>query len=200
MDKQFSIYSINFRAFYTDEEMEISNKILKTYNQMTDIEKYYNFITKYNVSEEELMLDDYLIKVHEKDGLKEFYKRNEEQTKDWKNHLRKLTISERKKATKDKQIKENRQAKKKSNQNELYNQLKQENKNLVKQMNKLLEDFKGIRQLREDMLKPQNVIQIFSNSLSRTMDIEYKTKVSKDIICITISNYSVMNQLINNGF
>ena len=29
MDKQFSIYSINFRAFYTDEEMEISNKILK---------------------------------------------------------------------------------------------------------------------------------------------------------------------------
>ena len=136
MDKQFSIYSINFRAFYTDEEMEISNKILKTYNQMTDIEKYYNFITKYNVSEEELMLDDYLIKVHEKDGLKEFYKRNEEQTKDWKNHLRKLTISERKKATKDKQIKENRQAKKKSNQNELYNQLKQENKKLVKQMNK----------------------------------------------------------------
>lgn len=200
MDKQFSIYSINFRAFYTDEEMEISNKILKTYNQMTDIEKYYNFITKYNVSEEELILDDYLIKVHEKDGLKEFYKRNEEQTKDWKNHLRKLTISERKKATKDKQIKENRQAKKKSNQNELYNQLKQENKNLVKQMNKLLEDFKGVRQLREDMLKPQNVIQIFSNSLSRTMDIEYKTKVSKDIICITISNYSVMNQLINNGF
>ena len=96
--------------------------------------------------------------------LKEFYKRNEEQTKDWKNHLRKLTISERKKATKDKQIKENRQAKKKSNQNELYNQLKQENKNLVKQMNKLLEDFKGIRQLREDMLKPQDVIQIFSNS------------------------------------
>ena len=63
MDKQFSIYSINFRAFYTDEEMEISNKILKTYNQMTDIEKYYNFITKYNVSEKELMLDDYLIRM-----------------------------------------------------------------------------------------------------------------------------------------
>ena len=54
MDKQFSIYSINFRAFYTDEEMEISNKILKTYNQMTDIEKYYNFISQnYNISKKE---------------------------------------------------------------------------------------------------------------------------------------------------
>ena len=46
MDKQFKIYSINFGAFYTDEEKQINKEKNDVCNQMHDIEAYYKFIIK----------------------------------------------------------------------------------------------------------------------------------------------------------
>jgi hypothetical protein len=62
MDKQYKIYSINFGAFYTEEEKKINKENIDICNQMHDIESYYKFITKYKIKDDELTLEDYLEK------------------------------------------------------------------------------------------------------------------------------------------
>ena len=41
MDKQFKIYSVNFRAFYTEKELKINEELLEIFNNMHSIESYY---------------------------------------------------------------------------------------------------------------------------------------------------------------
>ena len=203
MDKQFNIYSVNFRAFYTDKELELNYKIMEYFNKMHDIEAYYSFLTKYKVSKEELSFKDYSEKRLVKGSLNKYYKTREEENKAWKNYLRKLTLSERKLEIKEKRIKENKSAKKLASSDNSYTELKENKQNKNKELGELLSSFNNnnLRALREESLVSENVISLFDNSLSRTINIECDTdKVDKDIICITISHYDVMNQLIDNGF
>ena len=48
MDKQFQIYSVDFNAFYTEEELNINKKKYEIYNKMHDYENYYDILAKCN--------------------------------------------------------------------------------------------------------------------------------------------------------
>lgn len=199
MDKQFKMYSINFGAFYTDKELEINRKKIEVCNKMHDIEAYYKFINKYKVSIAELSLDNYLEKRKIKGSLNEYYESNKEENKKWEKKLRELTEPERKLKKKFKAISENKKAKRDSNNNEEYKELKKLRIKYNNELKEELKNFKGVRKLREESLLDENLISIFDNSFARTIGIDYD-KTSLDIICITISHYDVMEQLISNGF
>ncbi|MEO2601073.1 hypothetical protein [Clostridium butyricum] len=199
MDKQFKIYSINFGAFYTDEEKEINKQKIDICNKMHDIEAYYKFIEKNRVNEDELTLEDYLTRRTVKGDLNIFYERSKEENKKWEKELRELTESERKLRKKHKIISENKNAKKLARSNEEYQKLKSDRKIINSKLKDKLKEFKGTRKLREDSLLDENLISLFDSSFSRTIGVEYD-KTTLDIICITISHYDVMEQLINNGF
>lgn len=199
MDKQFKMYSINFGAFYTDKELEINRRKIEVCNKMHDIEAYYKFINKYKVSKDELNLKEYLEKRTIKGSLNEYYERRKEENKKWEKELRELTDSERKLKKKFKAISENKKAKKEAINNDEYKKLKQLKIKYNEELKNELQNFKGVRKLREESLLDENLISIFDNSFARTIGINYD-KTSMDIICITISHYDVMDQLITNGF
>jgi len=199
MDKQFKIYSINFGAFYTDEEKQINKEKNDVCNQMHDIEAYYKFIIKYKIKEDELTFNEYLEKRKEKGSLNEYYERSKEENKQWESKLRELTDSERKLKKKHKGISENKRAKKKAVNDKNYKELIKEKKQKNTELKEKLKEFKDIRKLRQDSLVNENLINLFDNSFSRTIGIENNV-TTLGIICITISHYDVMNQLINDGF
>ena len=152
MDKQFKIYSINFGAFYTDEEKQINKEKNDVCNQMHDIEAYYKFIIKYKIKEDELTFNEYLEKRKEKGSLNEYYERSKEENKQWESKLRELTDSERKLKKKHKGISENKRAKKKAVNDENYKELIKEKKQKNTELKEKLKEFKDIRKLRQDSL------------------------------------------------
>src|SRR5574344_170101 len=202
MDKQFNIYSVKFMAFYTDDELKINNEIIEIFNKMHNIESYYGFLTKYKISKDELTYEEYILKKTIKGELNKYYKTREEENRAWKNYLRKLTLSERRREVKDRLRRENKESKKLANSDAEYLELRKSKIKKNKELGDLLSRFnKSQRTLRDESLVPENAISLFDNSLSRTIGIECDNiEVNKDIICITISHYDVMNQLINNGF
>lgn len=199
MDKQFKMYSINFGAFYTDEEKEINRQKIEICNKMHDIEAYYKFLINNKVDESELSLKEYIEKRSEKGKLNDFYSNSKLEKKLWEQELRTLTEQERKIRKKHKAISDNKNAKKRARENEKYKELKQKRKELNDNLKNKLKEFKGVRELREDSLLDENLISLFDSSFARTIGVEYD-KTTLDIICITISHYDVMEQLINKGF
>ena len=199
MDKQFKIYSINFGAFYSNKEKRINKNKIDICNQMHDIESYYKFIIKNKLEEDELSYSDFIKFRKIKGRLNEFYEKSKEDNKKWENSLREMTENERKKEKKYKAIRENKDAKKRSQDNDIYKKLKVLRQKSNEKLKNKLKNYNGIRELREDSLLDENLISLFDNSFSRTIGVECDT-TSMDIICVTISHYDVMEQLINNGF
>ena len=60
MDKQFQIYSVDFNAFYTEEELNINKKKYEIYNKMHDYENYYDILAKCNLKEDDLSFEKYI--------------------------------------------------------------------------------------------------------------------------------------------
>lgn len=199
MDNQFKIFSINFGAFYSEKEKRINKNKIDICNQMHDIESYYKFIIKNKISEEDLSCGEYLKLRREKGALNKYYENAKEENIKWENKLREMTENERKKERKFKAIKEDKEAKAKARDNEIYQKLKILRVNANNKLKQKLKNFNGIRRLRQDSLKNENLISLFDNSCARTMNIECDT-TSMDIICVTISHYDVMEQLIDKGF
>lgn len=193
------MYSVNFSAFYTDKEKKINNEKIDICNKMHDIESYYKFIAKYKINEKELSFEEYINKRQVKGELNNFYSTRKQEQYELKKKLRQLTKSERKKELKTIAKLENKESKKLANKNEMYIKLKKYKKLKNDKLRELLKKFNGIREIRKDSLLVENVISIFDNSLSRTINAKYN-EINMDTICITISHYDVMDQIIEKGF
>lgn len=205
MDKQFKIYSVNFNVFYTEEEKEIASKKQDIIKKMTKIENYYKFKDKYKIeiSNKEYEEKIELVKLGDeitKKWFKNALEKNEEENKKWFDELNKMTKVEKNRALEHKRKKELKQAKKLAKNDLEYIDLKERKKDNIKNFNKILKSNSLLkRSLNVESLKEEDVISVFSNAFSRATEIQ-DGSFTDGIICITISHYQIMNQLIENKF
>lgn len=83
-----------------------------------------------------------------------------------------------------------------NNQLELISsEIKEEKENLDSKIN----EFNGIRVLREEAFKSNTIVGLFESSLTRTCGF-ITDEVTKDMMIIRIFHYSILNSIIHNGF
>ena len=201
MDKQYNIYSVDFNAFYSEKERDINKRKNNVCNEMHLIEGYYKFLTKCKLSEEDICIEDYRNNRDNKEYMSKYYERYKGEYNKLKKELRSLTSSERKAEIKFKTIRENKEAKRKATSNERYKELVKEKGDLKRELKEEINNFKSkdIRVLNRDYLIEKNKISLFDNALGRVMGVK-ENELSEDIICITITHYEIMEQIISNGF
>ena len=200
MDKQFQIYSVDFNAFYTEEELNINKKKYEIYNKMHDYENYYDILAKCNLKEDDLSFEKY-IELQNNDKLSEYKDIQRKEYYKFFYSLRNLSSNERKRELKFKQIRDNKTKKSMAMNNEEYKKLSLEKKKVKDELNDKINEFpiNGVRKLNKDFLVDRNEISLFDNSLRRLLG-EKINETTLDIICVTITHYNMMEQLINNGF
>lgn len=209
MDKQFSIYSVDTKAFYTDKENEINKQKIDIRNEMKAYEEYEKFKLLKN---DEVCFDEYKVKYLKCIELLHTTNRTKEENielnhlKSWLKYSIKInrTSDFRTKQEKAKEIsieetKLNKELHSKLSNNESYVALKQQLKDLNTDFSKEIEKFKGDRYLNPKVLTQYNKITLFENSLSRAMDIKADETIT-DIIVVRVYHYTILKQIINGGF
>lgn len=68
-----------------------------------------------------------------------------------------------------------------------------------KSLKTLLEDFKGLRTVREDSLKEHKVVSLFESSLTRTCKIK-PNQITDKLFIVRVYHYSVLKNIIDDGF
>ena len=217
MDKQFKIYSLDTKAFYTEEERNLNNKKFKIKKQMQTIENWSIHNNVWN--KEYIEFEDYKNKLERLDYLKkkedlssndevELIELKELFKKPRKSNKNKVKSKEYKTAQEQKLEKENKVKKKvrsdlkKAKEHlqdfdeyiKLKDQLKETEEKLRGEMTK-----STVRNLNERALTEYNQITLFENALSRAMDIK-PNEINLDMVVVRAYHYEVLRQLIENGF
>lgn len=214
MDKQFKIYSVDTKSFYTDNEWKIHNEryeinekinLMETWATCTKISKkidmdFNEFQIKWEeywaLKHKESKTPNDEVKIRE---LKELFKKPKPQIK--KSNIYKTAQEIRlEKATKEGVLK-------KYLKNELKDFFKGndeyiELKNKIKCLNKRLEDEmikSNIRYLNKKALNLYNQVTLFDNALSRAMSIN-NNELVMDMIIVRAYHYKILEQLIKYGF
>lgn len=221
MNKQFKIYSVDTKAFYTDEEVKLNSDKLQYKLEMNAMENWmYHCQTREN-EEDVLTYDEYKElsnKVKELKTLK--YELSKENKKlepndeiSLKEYTKKLKIPTEKVSrngnykTKQEKIveKENKVVKAKKRAKEVlrgdeeYKYIKSKYNELNKKLSEKLENNLNQRNLNSKVLNPINQISLFDNALSRALQFK-EGEVIEDIIIVRVYHYPVLKQLITKGF
>ena len=221
MDKQFKIYSVDTKAFYTAEEAKLNSKKLVYKLAMNRMETWMYHCATRKTEEEVLTYNEYKKLLKDVERLKklkvEKNRNNEklepkeemelkEKNKQLKIPNEKVTRTGNYKTKQEKIVeKENKviKAKKKAKEalreNEQYIGLRKKFNELNSRLSRTLEDNNKQRELNPKVLNEINQISLFDNSLSRAF--EFKTdEVVEDIIIVRVYHYPVLKQLIEKGF
>jgi hypothetical protein len=210
MQQQFKLYSVDTKAFYTEEEIELNKKKFKIRNEMKKYEQWQEYKIIHNA--EDVLFEEYhenldrfceLKKLEHKqpteetefNELKQFFKKPKKQKVKSKNYR---TSLEKLKEKENNEIKLNKRVKKELSDNEEYVLLRRELGKLNKEFSEKLNETKN-RQLNNRALTPYNQITLFENALSRAMDIKSDELVI-DMVLVRVYHYRVLQQLIENGF
>lgn len=210
MQQQFRLYSVDTKAFYTEEEIELNKKKFEIKNEMKKYEQWQEYKIIHNA--EDILFEEYhenldrfyeLKKMEHKqpteetefNELKQFFKKPTKErvrSKDYKTSLEMLKDKEHK------EIKLNKRVKKKLGENEKYIEFRKELNKMNKEFSEKLKETLA-RRLNPKTLTPYNQITLFENALSRAMDIKTDELVM-DILIVRVYHYPVLQQLIENGF
>lgn len=221
MDKQFKIYSVDTKAFYTAEEAKLNSKKLVYKLAMNRMETWMYHCATRKTEEEVLTYNEYKKLLKDVEKLKklksEKNKNNEklepkeemelkEKNKQLKIPNEKVTRTGNYKTKQEKIVeKENKviKAKKKAKEalkeNEQYIGLRKKFNELNSRLSRMLEDNDEQRELNPKVLNEINQISLFDNSLSRALNFS-SDEVVEDIIIVRVYHYPVLKQLIEKGF
>lgn len=215
MDKQFKLYSVDTKAFYTKKERELNSDKFIVKKKMDIIEKWATHIDIYE--KDEINLEDFKLKYNKLEELKDKKERSpqdEVEIKELKDFFKKPKKKKKKRGknykTSQEKILEKRLEEDKISK-EIKNGIKERLSN-CKEYIELKEELKSIneelkiemakstvRQLNPKTLTPYNQITLFENSLSRAMNIKVDDLIM-DMIIVRAYHYEVLKQLIENGF
>lgn len=211
MDKQFRLYSVDTKSFYTECEIELNKKQMNIKNKMKWYEEWeeYNIIHnseidfrkyKYNTKrfkglkrkKNKTANDE--VEINE---LKEFFKapkkiKNKNIKKEYITYQEQKKINDRIKIKMDKKIKEN------LNTNEDYIKLRKKLNKINKKFSNVLKN-SSERKLNPKSLTPYKQIALFENSLSRAMGIN-ENELITSMMLVRVYHYTVLKQLIKHGF
>ncbi|WP_053956820.1 hypothetical protein [Inediibacterium massiliense] len=224
LKNQVKIYSLDTKAFYTEEEQELNKKMVEAKIDMKVADEYLKYC--YLSNEKEVIkkdIEDYIYNckrmkhlkyLHGAYSLDEIYEMNKlfYEFADEQRKMRKLINKDkpRKNRNKEKEDAEGKEYYKlKSseyskfrNSNEICKDLSKEYTVYKKKLgNMIYKNLKGdiTRKLNEAELKENKQISIFESALTRTLGIE-TNELSLDIMVVSIFHYDIMNSLIKNGF
>lgn len=214
LSNQFKIYSVDTKAFYTERERELNSKKFIYKEAMDLIERWAIHVDVYK--KDYITLEEYKDKVARFEELKSEKEKTpsmEMEFKELKAFFRKpkkvRIKSKEYKTQQEKQLEKDIKEKveKKEIKSLIANRLSSveeyvKNKNLLKVANDELKEEMAkatVRTLNPKSLSPYNQITLFENSLSRAMGIE-KDEVVLDMIIVRAYHYSVLEQLMKNGF
>lgn len=210
MNKQFKLYSVDTKAFYTPEEIQLNGEKLEIKKQMDEYEKWeiFKITNSSDISHENFQIKSN--RIHELKKIEERSLEEDDELKSLKELFKKpkkikstnkeyKTSQELKKAKELSQVKIRNIAKENLSSNEEYKKLK----NMFKEKNKLFSEELSVsekmRYLNPKSLNLYNQITLFDNSLSRTMGVEADEMVL-DLIVVRAYHYSILEELIKNGF
>lgn len=211
MDKQFRLYSVDTKSFYTEYEIELNKKQINIKNKM----KWYEEWEEYNITHNsEIDFRKYKYNTNRFKGLKkkknktpndeveinelkEFFKapkkiKNKNIKKEYITYQEQKKINDRIKIKMDKKIKEN------LNTNEDYIKLRKKLNKINKKFSNVLKNSSG-RKLNPKSLTPYKQIALFENSLSRAMGIN-ENELITSMMLVRVYHYTVLKQLIKYGF
>lgn len=214
MDKQFKIYSVDTKAFYTEREWEIHNSRYKI-NSEIDLMESWVVCTKLS-KELDISFEEFKLKWVQFNELKRKDNKTPNDEVEIK-ELRELFAKPKVKINKKNTYKTSQEIKleksikdgalKKYLKNEVKEYLKEnkqynELKLYARDLNRILEDEmtkSKIRELSSKALTSYNQVTLFDNSLSRAMKIG-NNELVMDMIIVRAYHYKVLEQLIKYGF
>lgn len=214
MEKQFKIFSVDTKAFYTDEEREINNErfLIKqeiglietwaiykfiydkedvTYQEFKNRTNYFNELKskKEKTTSEEVELKE----------LRDFFSKPRKSSK---KSIEYKTAQELKLEKEIKGFKSEKELKSRAKEylvdNELYKGFKRDLSRVDNKLNEFMQK-STTRRLSNKALTEFNQVTLFDNSLSRIMNISPDNVVT-DLIIVRAYHYKVLEQLIENGF
>lgn len=209
MEKQFKIYSFDTKAFYTEEERTLNTKKFETKKKM---EVYENWAEYQILHNSDIEINKYIEKTDrllELKSKKDLELSEQVELGEIKQLFRKpkktKTINKEYKTSqelvKEEEIKSNKLNKTIKNHlsdNEHYKLIKKELNELNKELSSKLEETNS-RELNPKTLTDYNQITLFENALSRAMNIS-PDEIVIDMMIVRAYHYSVLKQLIENGF
>lgn len=214
MDKQFGIYSVDTKAFYTEEERNLNIEKFKIKNNITQIEEWNKFIHMFDDEDRSnISLGDFIDKKNRLDELKSMDDKSmdeEIELKELKEFLKTPKFKPKKvdyyETQQEYDLRKEREFNLLNKQIKEYLKDKPEYIALRKELNEVnnklkenIDNFNGIREMNPTSLNITNRISLFDNSLSRAMGIK-EDEVSLNMIIVRVYHYSVLKQLITNGF
>lgn len=215
MDRQFKLYSVDTKAFYTEKERELNSNKFIVRQKMEVIEKWATHIDIYK--KEEITLEEFKLKYAKLEELKSKKERNAQDEVEMKElkDLFKKPKKQKKKRSKNYKTSQEKILEKKLEEDSIKKEIKDnikerlsdceeyiELKELLKSINdelKIEMTKSTVRQLNLKTLTPYNQITLFENSLSRAMNIKADDLIM-DMIIVRAYHYEVLRQLIENGF
>lgn len=211
MDKQFRLYSVDTKSFYTEEEMKINEKQMKLKNKMKWYEEWQEYKLLHN---KDVEFKQYKYNVNRLKGLKRkknktpndeveigelkvfFKKPKKENKKNIKKEY--ITYQEQKKIDDRNKIKMDKKVKEDLSTNADYIKIRKKVNKLNKKFSKILKN-NPVRQLNPKSLNPYKEIALFENSLSRAMEIK-ENELITSMMLVRVYHYTVLKQLIKFGF
>lgn len=197
MKDQIMAYSVDTKAFYTEKERQINFSMYKLRNFIKIIEEFEKY--RMLLKDEDITLVEFykkkiklkyfktivgalsLPQIQEYSGLKELFK----------------IISNDKNKTGKKKLK------KKLNKNEVYVRCRKKLQEYNKQLKNEIKSMNQVRELNTDekttSLKPWNVVALFESYTTRTLSLE-TSKLTMDLLIVTVLHYDLLKQLIDKGF
>lgn len=215
MDKQFRLFSVDTKAFYTDKERELNSNKFEIRNKMEVIEQWAIHIDIHK--KQYISLEEYKAKLSKFKELKSNKEGMSPQDEVELKELKKFFKTPKQKKIKSREYKTAQEIElEKSIKDEKY---KKEVKNGIKDRLDTVEEYImlksqlkeydmklkdemlkiDVRQLNPKSLTPYNQITLFENSLSRAMGIK-ADELIMDLIIVRAYHYDVLKQLILNGF
>lgn len=212
LSKQFYLYSVDTKAFYSEEEANLNMSKFEHINKIKLIKEWATL--KYYGSD--LCLGEYIFRLEQIKILKS------EKPKGYLDSIRELSegMKLKRKSNNNKNIYTTTQEKvlnktinedhDKREENKLIKDILMSEEEYVnahrclKEINERLvfeiKNNKSIRRINQKALDLSvNKIRLFDNSFSRATGVEEET-LTDDIIVVRVYHYEVVNQLINNGF
>lgn len=195
MNKQVQIYSVGGNYFYNEEENKIYNEILNAMNIVSALVRF----TLYNSLEPK----EQKFKYNSYEEIKAIYEMR---------YRKDFTEEERKKYNTKKYVKRyftNIEKKYYEKLEEIKIELKANNKTYIdaiaikeakeKELKILLKANNEVRTLNTEKLSKYDKISLFDSNLIRVMGLK-TNKLSKELLIVEISQYAIMDSLIEKGF
>lgn len=195
MNKQMQIYSVGGHYFYNEEENKIYNEMLNSMNIISALERFTLYSTL-EPEEQKYKFNSYedIKKIYEMKWNKDFTVEEKKLYNNKKYIKRYFTNIENKYYESFKTLKSDL---KKNNETYINaNKLKEDKE---KDLDILLKANKEVRQLNTEKLTKHDIISLFDSNLTRVMNLKFN-ELSKDLLIVEITQYIIMEHLIERGF